>query len=134
MFYTVLQVISSPYRIDIEKFQLYTQETAKYFVTHYGWYYMPASVHKLLIHGAEIIKHALLPIGQLSEEAQETKHKDFKKFRNNNTRKCSRQASNEDTFHRLLLTSDPYISSLRIKSYDKKVKNLDPEAADLILK
>ena len=106
MFCTVLQVISSPYRIDIEKFQLYTQETAKYFVTHYGWYCMPASVHKLLIHGAEIIKHALLPIGQLSEEAQETKHKDFKKCRNNNTRKCSRQASNEDTFKRVDTSRD----------------------------
>ncbi|XP_076674439.1 uncharacterized protein LOC143372268 [Andrena cerasifolii] len=86
----ILQVISSPCRIDLGKFQQYTQETATYFVSHYGWYYMPASVHKLLVHGAEIIKHALLPIGQLSEEAQETKHKDFKKFRTNNTRKCSR--------------------------------------------
>ena len=95
---------------------------------------MPASVHKLLIHGDEIIKHALLPIGQLSEEAQETKHKDFKKFRAKNGRKYSRIATNEDIFNRLLLTSDPYISTFRIKSYKKKVKKLDPEAAELILK
>ena len=87
-----------------------------------------------MIHGAEIIKHALLPIRQLSEEAQETKHKDFKKFRNNNTRKCSGQAINEDTFNRLLSTSVPHIYSIRIKSYHKKVKILDPQAADLILK
>ena len=95
---------------------------------------MPSSVHKLLIHGAEIINKALLPIGQLSEEAQETKHKDLKKFRNTNTRKISRKATNEDLFNRLLLTSDPYISTIRIKSIDKKTKNLDPEATELVIK
>jgi hypothetical protein len=37
----------------------------------YGWYYMPASVHEILIHGAKIIEAAILPVAQLSEEAQE---------------------------------------------------------------
>jgi len=31
---------------------------------------MPPSVHKILIHGSLAIKYALVPIGQLSEEAQ----------------------------------------------------------------
>ena len=70
---------------------------------------MPASVHKLLIHGAEIVQYALLPIGQLSEEAQETRHKDFKRIRCENTRKYSRLATNEDILYKLFLTSDPYI-------------------------
>jgi hypothetical protein len=34
--------------------------------------------YKILIHGAEIIFYAILPIGQLGEEAQEVKNKDFK--------------------------------------------------------
>lgn len=34
---------------------------------------MPASVHKILFHGAIIIKNALLPIGQLSEEVIEAR-------------------------------------------------------------
>lgn len=32
---------------------------------------MPSSVHKLLLHDSEIIHHAIVPIGQLSEVAQE---------------------------------------------------------------
>lgn len=32
-----------------------------------GLYYMPASVHKLLIYDQGIIKYTLLPIGQLGD-------------------------------------------------------------------
>jgi hypothetical protein len=37
----------------------------------YGWYYMSVTVHKLLIHGADIIQNCIVPIGNLSEEASE---------------------------------------------------------------
>ena len=36
---------------------------------------MPPSVHKVLIHGGEVIKYSILPIGQLSKEA---KNKDLR--------------------------------------------------------
>lgn len=36
---------------------------------------MPNSVHKLLIHGPLIAQHAILPIGELSEEAKKLKIK-----------------------------------------------------------
>ena len=81
-------------------------------VSNYGWYYMLAYVHKLLIHGADVVKNALLPIGQLSEEAQESRHKGFKKYR---FKKISRIITKQDTFHRLFLTLDLYKSTLRIK-------------------
>ena len=48
---------------------------------------MPVTVHKILIHGAFVISNALLPIGQLSEEAQEARNKDFKRYREIHTRK-----------------------------------------------
>jgi hypothetical protein len=51
---------------------------------------MPASVHKILIHGAIIITEAMLPIGQISEEAQESRNKDLKQFREFHARKMSR--------------------------------------------
>lgn len=54
------------------------------YVLH-GWYYMPASVHKLLVYGEVIIRYALVSIGQLFEKAQEAIHK---KFKRHNTRKC----------------------------------------------
>lgn len=36
----------------------------------YSWYYMPATVHTILIHSTEVIKIAIIPIRQLSEEIQ----------------------------------------------------------------
>lgn len=86
---------------------------------------MPASVHKLLLHGAEIIKHfSILPIGQLSEEASEARNKDFRKIREHHTRKFSRVATNEDIFNGFITSSDPYLSSIRPvlkKNYKRQV-------------
>lgn len=48
---------------------------------------------KILDHGREIIKQSIVPIGQLSEEAQEARNKDYRRFRKNHTRKCSRPAT-----------------------------------------
>lgn len=36
---------------------------------------MPATLHKLVVHGAEIIRHSIIPIGQMSEEASEETNK-----------------------------------------------------------
>jgi hypothetical protein len=37
---------------------------------------MLASGHKILVHSADIVSGAILPIRQLSEEAQESRNKD----------------------------------------------------------
>jgi hypothetical protein len=54
------------------------------FVKEYPWFYMPPSVHKVLVHGADIVSGAILPVGQLSEEAQESRNKDLIYFRSRN--------------------------------------------------
>ena len=60
----------------MEKFRAFSIETARLLVKEYGWYKLPPSVHKILIHGADIISTtAELPIGIYSEEAQETRNK-----------------------------------------------------------
>ena len=130
-FHVILQVISSGFDIDDEKFKDYCVNTAHLFVALYPWYYMPTSVHKLLIHGAEIVKYALLPIGQLSEDAQESRNKDIKNFRLHHSRKCSRESNMRDIFNRLLLTSDPFLSSIR-KLPQRPVKSLHQEAIQLL--
>lgn len=112
-FHVILQVISSGREIDVFKFKEYAWETAELYVELYPWYPMPTSVHKLLIHGPEIIASALLPIGQMSEEAQESCNKFIRKFRQDFSRKNSRKLTMEDVLLRLLLHSDPYISSVR---------------------
>ena len=48
------------------------------------------------------------------------------------SRECSRKATMEDVFKRLLLTSDPYISS-QGKNYPKPGKSLSLEAIQLLL-
>lgn len=98
--------------------------TAELYTKHYMWYYMPATVHKILIHGGIIIEQfGCIPIGELSEEAQEARNKDFKRYRLNNTGKFSREITNRDLINILLVSSDPLITSKRNLSnhYDSKL-------------
>lgn len=131
-FSVILTTLNSNKAIDAEKFGTYCYQTAELFVSLYGWYYMPNTVHKILIHGKEIISAAMLPIGFLSEEAQEARNKDYRKYRLDHSRKCSRISTNEDVFHMLCTSSDPYIYGHR---NDPKLKVLDlPEEVKFLLK
>ena len=130
-FAVVLQVISSDRDIKADSFNQYALETAKLFIQKYPWFYLPASVHKVLIHGSQIIKSALLPIGQLSEEGQEARNKDIKKYREHHTRKSSRKNTMTDLINNLLISSDPLISSIR-KSHKKQKTPLWNEALHLL--
>lgn len=78
-FHIILQVISSGFEIDAKKFQKYAIETAQKLVDLYPWFNMPTTVHKILIHGHQIIESSLLPIGQMSGEAQESCNKSTSK-------------------------------------------------------
>ena len=55
-------------------------------------------VRKILIHGHQIAESSLLPIGQMSEEAQESCNKFIKRFREDFSRKCDRIKNMEDIF------------------------------------
>lgn len=57
-------VMASGQDINIDAFEEYGVQTAKLFVSLYPWFYMPSSVHKILIHGADVIRFAILPIGK----------------------------------------------------------------------
>ena len=96
-------------------------DTAKLYIDLYPWYPMTPTLHKILIHSSTVIKHALLPIGQLSEEASEARNKHFCLYRQNYARKFSREACNRDVINRLLLTSDPLLIGIRPKP--KKIQN-----------
>lgn len=109
-FYTILCVINSKRAANIEAFQKYADETHKLYVQLYKWYPLSPTVHKILVHGATIMKHLILPIGMCSEEAQETRNKCLRKYRERHARKFSRIVNIEDVFNRLMLTSDPVIS------------------------
>lgn len=136
-FSVILQTISCGHDVDTEKYRKYAVDTAKLFVSLYKWYCMPSSVHKILLHGADVMESLLIPIGQLSEDALEARHKEFRYFREHHTRKMSRRENVEDLMHTLLITSDMLISSLRplpkkiVNTLSTEVQNLlkdfDPE-------
>ena len=91
MIYVVLQTLSSGLQIDPDVFQVYCVNVANSYVELYSWFYMPQSLHRILLHEHEIVRQFSLPIGLLSEEAQESRSKDFKKFQEHFSCKCSQK-------------------------------------------
>lgn len=61
-FAVILQAITSGENVDTVKFKDYAYKTAERYVSLYNWYYISATVHKLLLNGADIITcHAIVP-------------------------------------------------------------------------
>ncbi|KAK4872369.1 hypothetical protein RN001_014398 [Aquatica leii] len=111
--HVMLQVLSCGFDIDIPMYEAYCIETARLYAQLYPWFCMPTTVHKILLHSSKILESSILPIGQMSEEAQESCNKFIKQYRQDFARKCSRTKTMEDVFQRLLVASDPVISSIQ---------------------
>ncbi|OXU21118.1 hypothetical protein TSAR_007085 [Trichomalopsis sarcophagae] len=107
-FKVIMTVISSNCLVNNEAFGAYCKETAFKYVELYNWYKMPTSMH--------VMEELILPIGMLSEEAQENNHKTIK-----------RVATNTDMFCRLFINSDPYLSLLDIEENKKKLNDSGDE-------
>lgn len=63
-FSLILRVLSCSKPIENDKFSVLLKDTATLYISNYPWYYMPSSVHKVLIHGCDVIKFFDLPIGK----------------------------------------------------------------------
>lgn len=133
-FYTILTLINSKVEISVPDYELYAEETRTLFVRHYGWYALSPTVHKLLVHGAAIIKHTLLPIGMCSEEAQESRNKSIRNYREFHSRKFDRIVNLEDVFKRLLLSSDPVIALKNRSPSNISELHLPENAKHLVIK
>lgn len=127
-FNTILEVLSSGFNIDHEKFDSFAQTTAKMYVELYRWHPMSPTVHKILMHGAEVIEHAILPIVQISK----ARNNHLRNYRIDFAWKFSRIDCNRDVLNRLLLTSDPLISCSRNKRA-KKSKSFSKEAMEILI-
>ncbi|KAG5888552.1 hypothetical protein JTB14_010335 [Gonioctena quinquepunctata] len=124
--------ISSGFAINENKFKIYALKTFVVYLKYYPRYNVPTTIHRVLIHGDIIIRDAIAPIGLLSEDAQESENKAIKTNRQGYTRKFSREQTMEDLFHQLLVSSDPYITSMR-KLPQKKSRTF-PEDFMMLLK
>uniref|UniRef100_A0A8D8YFV9 Uncharacterized protein n=1 Tax=Cacopsylla melanoneura TaxID=428564 RepID=A0A8D8YFV9_9HEMI len=78
-----------------------------------SWHPMTPTMNKTLMHGPLVMQKALLPIGQLSEEASEARNKHIRLYRRDFAIKFSGEACNMDVSNRLLLTSDPLMTGMR---------------------
>ncbi|CAG9759703.1 unnamed protein product [Ceutorhynchus assimilis] len=114
-FKNILICLSCQCEIDTEKFQEYCNETPKLYMSEYPWYPMPATVHKVLVHGKAILDNSILPVGYFGEEGSEGRNKLYKQDRQFHARKTSRKHNLEDIFSRALDTSDPIISSINLE-------------------
>lgn len=64
--YFILVAISCQQKLDVEKFKALCIETAYLWVEQFPFYYMPTTLHKLLIHGND--KFLYFYFTQMSEE------------------------------------------------------------------
>lgn len=132
--HVILCVISSSLPIDSKKFGEFCQLLATRYVETYKWFYMPATLHKILIHGEEIIFRSALPMGMLSEQAGESRNKLYRQDREFHARKTSRKDNLLDVFNRAMDSSDPIISHISIGQRHAKCRQLPlPSAAIALL-
>lgn len=127
----IMIALSSGHRINDQQFETYTWQTAERMMDLYPWFQMGPSVHKVLIHGAQVIRALEEPIGIFSEEAQESVNKFYRINRSLHTRKISRLATTTDLFNIMLVNSDPVITHLRGLPSQKK-KEIPAEAQELL--
>jgi len=94
---------------------------------------MSVTLHKILVHGSEIVRHSVLPVGMLAEEAFEARNKYYKNDRLQHSRKISRSATLADVFYRAMDSSDPLVSSINLESrlHNYKCLKFPPEVIHL---
>ena len=77
---------------------------------------MTVTIHKILVHGKDIIESTTILYGMLSEQAVEARNKFWRHDRDHHTRKMFRKITMLDLFHCALEFSDPLISAIRLRS------------------
>ena len=133
-FKTILIALSIHLPINSNEFDRLCSRTAELYVANYSWFPMPATLHKILIHGADIISTSIIPVGMLGEEASEARNKHYKNYREHHSRKISHTITLTDVFYRLMDTSEIIISSLNLNSRlrKKKFQSIPQEVTHLL--
>lgn len=120
--HTILIAISCEFPINAIKFKQFCEETFRLYILKYPWYSMSPTLHKILIHGSQIISSSVMPIGCLGENASEARNKFYKQDRRSHARQNSRINNMLDVFHRSIDSSDPILSSISLKKRSAHLK------------
>lgn len=131
--YIILVVLSCGLPVDVNKFGDFCMSLATKYVQYFNWYPMTVTLHKILVHGKDIIRNSAVPIGLLSEQAGEARNKFWRSDREHHARKSDRIKTITDLFNRALLTSDPFISNVGLKQRQKRLRRLPMPPAVLEL-
>lgn len=128
----IWRILASKYSVNCDKFDKLCQETLELYLSDAGWFNIPPTIHKILVHGKDIIQACPVPIGWTSEEGSEANNKYIRKFLANHTRKTSHIDTLTDLFHRLLEISDPVLVTKCCKSERGTNRELTPEMRDIL--
>jgi len=105
-FKAILVALSCYFSIDASCFRKFCIETAELYIKCCPWYPMSVTLHKILMHDSEIVRHSILPVGMLAEEAYEARNKYYKNDRLQYSRKISRLATFANVFYWAMDSSD----------------------------
>lgn len=109
-FNVILETISCDYEINGEEYGQYCLTTAELLTDLYPWFHIPLVVHKILYHGAQMVSEFILPIGMMSEETQNSRHRVYKPtFLKQGKNERKDRGMIEEMQH-LMITSDPILS------------------------
>lgn len=86
------------YEMDTDGFKNYCMVTAELYVKKYEWYYMPQSLHNILLHEALLINTAILSISQIPKENSGRRKHEY------NVQKFSKKQIMENMMHMLLIS------------------------------
>ena len=109
----IIKMLSSMRRVDSVRFGYHASETKKLLEDSSPWFGLTPTVYNILDDSSPIIQHHSLLIGVPTEEAQEARHKECRRFRLHNTKKNARDNCNFDWLSLLLVSPDPIVDGYR---------------------
>jgi hypothetical protein len=124
--------MSSGKAINPNQFNKFCEQTLQQYMMDCGWYSLPPTLHRVLVHGKEIIEATPLALGATSEEGSEANAKFARKYLKHHTRKTSQKETMFDLFHRLLDISDPFVVTQSFIANKKTIRNIPADMALLI--
>ena len=125
----IWRTLSSGKSINPIQFDKFCKETLQQYMVDAGWYSIPPTLHRVLVHGKDIIQATPIAIGTTSEEGSEANAKFARKFLKNHTRKSSHKDTMFDLFHRLLDISDPFVVAQSFVAKEKQTHSIPADMA-----
>ena len=108
----------------------FAEEAEKFYALYkkkYAWKNLTPTIHKLIVHGAQIIEESILPIGRLCEDPIETCIREIRESRFRFARKHSRVNNLKDVFFFMNTKSDILVANEKItkQTFEDLVSEVD---------